>query len=222
MSKTFRGLLEKKEDPHEMKRGLVASVFLKEIETIESSEIRTFTREILMHCTPDYFWEMPASTSGKYHNPDESADGTLARKHVKRVFNLAKCIMASLGWFSHTGDRLKDERKYDHDVILSACLLHDILRCGFAGRERKKGGKVGTDALHPYYVREVAKWHKIGETRVYNYEFFDDIMKAVEGHYGYWSSVQASANLENAQSREFIVCMADYIASRKTSEWLDV
>jgi hypothetical protein len=31
-----------------------------------------------------------------------------------------------------------------------------------------------------------------------------------------------TANLEDAQSPEFIVCMADYIASRKLNTWFNV
>jgi len=47
-------------------------------------------------------------------------------------------------------------------------------------------------------------------------------MRAIEGHYGYWSVMPHTANLENAQSPEFIVFMSDYIASRKLDTWFNI
>lgn len=204
---------------------LYAINFMDYVELIKDINIQSFTRNVLVNYSPKYFWITPASKSGKYHNIDECNDGGLLL-HVKRATNMAIVIMRGLGWFDHQGINVLSEKEKDHDTVLSAIILHDLLTAGFEGREKKKGEELNTDSLHPYYVREHLRMRKINynneEIYMYKLPFFDKIMRGIEGHYGYWSVMPHTANLKEAQSVEFVVCMADYIASRKLDTWFNV
>jgi len=196
-------------------KGRVMANFYNELEMLDDIKIRKFTKEVLIKYAPKYFWEVPASTSGKYHLPEECAPGGLV-KHVKKVVVIADQMMRGLGWFGHLARDLREDRKRDYNVVISACILHDILKAGYEGRERKSGGKISSDRMHPYYVRELLFLKKLDDVYMYKLPFFDDIMKAIEGHYGFWSVIPATENLHDAQSPIFICYMADYISSRKS------
>jgi hypothetical protein len=189
--------------------------FFNELEMIKDVNIRKFTREVLLKYTPDYFWKIPASTSGKYHLPDECVEGGLV-KHVKRVIIIAREMMVGLGWLGHLGKEVREEKRYDYDVVISACILHDILKSGFEGRERFVNEKHSSDRMHPYYVRDRVYMQKLDDVYMYKLPFFDDIMRAIEGHYGFWSVLPQTVNLNEAQSPIFICYMADYLSSRKS------
>src|SRR4030042_1954673 len=193
--------------------GRAMSHFFNELEMIKDVQIRKFTREVLLKYTPEYFWEMPSSSSGKHHHPDECCDGGLI-KHVKRVISIAHEIMTGLGWLGHSCQKVKEDKQYNYDVVISACILHDILRAGYEGRERKSGGKISSDRMHPYYVRDLVQLKKLDDVYMYKLPFFDDIMKAIEGHYGFWSVIPSTENLHDAQSPVFICYMADFISVR--------
>lgn len=202
--------------------GRVASFFFTELDFITNQLMRKFVKEVFLKHTPERFWKAPASTSGKYHNIDECAEYGLI-KHVKRATRMSIQIMKGLGWFGHLSDKIKEEHEYNYNVVICAVLLHDILTAGFEGREKKKpDGTIGTDNLHPYYVREELRFKDFEGKHMYQLPFFDDVMKAIEGHYGFWSVIPNTANLKDAQSPIFIVYLSDYLASRKVEDWFKV
>jgi hypothetical protein len=204
-------------------QGLYAVNFMSFVEMIKNISIQNFVRDVLVNHTPDYFWITPASKSGKHHNEDECVEGGLL-VHIKRATNMAIVLMRGIGWYDHQGKDIKEEKIEDHDIVLAAIILHDLLTAGFKGREKKdRDGNLSTDSMHPYYVREELRFKKTDkDIYFYKLPFFDKIMRAIEGHYGYWSVIPHTANLKDAQSVEFIVYMADYIASRKLDIWFNV
>jgi HD superfamily phosphohydrolase YqeK len=208
-----------------LKQGLYAINFMPYIDLIKEKYMGKFIREVLIDHSPDYFWTMPASTSGKYHNEDECVEGGLLI-HTKRVINMSIKLMEGIGWYDHRCKGVKVEKQEGHDIVIAAAILHDLFKAGYVGRENKKGDKLYTDSMHPYYVRDALRMKKTAitgeEIFMYKLPFFDKIMRAIECHYGYWSVMPYTANLENAQSPEFILYMADYIASRKLDMWFKV
>ena len=44
-------------------------IFKNELELIKDEKLRTFTDFYLSNRVPSYFWEIGASSSGKYHPP---------------------------------------------------------------------------------------------------------------------------------------------------------
>ena len=59
-------------------------LFNTEINRIESEDLRSFVRYYLDEYTPDYFWKIGASSSGKYHPVFSQGEGGLVR-HTKAV-----------------------------------------------------------------------------------------------------------------------------------------
>lgn len=92
---------------------LVAS----ELEKIESNDIRRFTLSALLETDPR-FWVAAASSTGKYHPPEDNGEGGLVRHVVKGV--------AVIEQFA----RRARFTQYETDMAISAFLLHDTCKNG--------------------------------------------------------------------------------------------
>lgn len=191
---------------------------------IRDLSIRTFTQQALGQA-PAYFWVRPSSTSGKYHPPDEYAPGGLLL-HTVKVCVLMQEFFRQPGVFPNK----------QQDILMSAAILHDLLASGFPGREMREEetGLLKTDPLHMLYVREYLKGLKFKtltgdgtdgdepkEQVAGAMSWFDDLMIAIEGHYGPWSPIpQVRLDDEyegwsgGAKEWRNWVYLADYMASR--------
>jgi hypothetical protein len=91
-------------------------VFEEELAYIESDTIKQFVLDCFDKLTPNYFWEMAASSSGKHHPKITN------RKHGL-IVHVKLCV-----WW---GRKLAESfHRYDMDVIIAALLLHDIQKFG--------------------------------------------------------------------------------------------
>ena len=95
--------------------------FNKEISYLKNDDFKS-DLEYLIDKLPDYFFEIPASSTGKYHPEYATGDGGLVR-HTKVVARLAHELLEnpSIG-----GKYTKDER----DLMIIACILHDGFKSG--------------------------------------------------------------------------------------------
>lgn len=117
-----------------------------EVQRISDNEIRALTIDALRY-TPDYFWTVPASTSGKYHNP-------LARGkhglwiHTKMAFTVMEGLAES--WVAQG---IVTER--DADMARSAMLVHDQYKQGLpADRDPNNPDHCHTDGDHDVLAAE--------------------------------------------------------------------
>jgi len=96
--------------------------FKQELARIADAELRQAT-EVVLKGGHDAFLQWPASSSGKYHPPDEVGPMGMVI-HAKRCAKVAPDIarMYSL-------DKLGD------DILVSASLLHDLYKQGREGKE---------------------------------------------------------------------------------------
>ena len=95
-------------------------IFEKHINMIENPSIKEFTKFALSH-SPNYFWTMPATTSGRRHGDKESLID-----HVQECLQLAECVI----------DQFKNHwTQRQNDQLLSALILHDVWRCNNEGEE---------------------------------------------------------------------------------------
>lgn len=138
---------------------------LPEIEYIDDEELREGVIRTFMRGCPDYFWERPSSSSGKYHSVDERGKhGNLI--HTKRVFaeycNLAESWQ-QLGLLS--------PREVEEGKV--AALLHDMMKYGWPSDQREH-----TTDSHDEIVAAVA-WH-IGELP-------ESIVEVLATHMGPWA-----------------------------------
>jgi hypothetical protein len=100
-------------------------VLENELNSIEDVRIFYFTKHMLFQL-PNYFYHIPASSTGKYHPRYALGDGGLAR-HVKAAVMIAQELF-KMEEYNFT--------QYQKDIIISALLVHDGYKQGFdeAGR----------------------------------------------------------------------------------------
>lgn len=165
---------------------------------------------------PESFWVVPASSTGKNHPEDELGQGGL-------VIHTAKACRYALDLLRRDAQEFYGEGER-RDIIIAGCVLQDLYRSGLPGRELYDGDRLRTDPLHMAYVRFALKDIVLTvdihddsdggpELPASRYPWFNDLMVAIEGHYGPWSPMP-QLQLPKDDWRN-LVFEADYAVSRK-------
>lgn len=168
-------------------------IFKRELGYIHDDNIRKFAEKLLEECN-DYFFTVPASSSGKYHPVMSLGDGGLVR-HTKAVAYFANEFARAEVQFGKFDDR-------DCDLIVLCAIAHDI---------KKQGENAETHHTvneHPQLAAQFMK--KINDE--YNFideDDMDTVFKAVSKHMGPWGEPKPSSLFERT------LFYADYTASRK-------
>lgn len=186
-------------------------IFEKELSTIVNEDIRKFA-ETLLNDAPDYFYHVPASSTGKYHPQISLGDGGLVRhtKAVVRFFNHLMGIEQNYSLFT--------EREMDLGRV--ACLIHDIQKSGTEKyyQEHSEDGKkkVFTVFEHPLLAAKYVLRYKdtIPENEL------KYIAMAVGSHMGQWNTDKRNSTVlpKPTTDMQKMVHLADYLASRKDIE----
>lgn len=179
-------------------------LFASEIAEIKNEKNKQFLEFYFDNYVPSYFWEIGASSTGKYHPKYSQGQGGLAR-HSKCVAMIAIDLMR-MEKFS-----FDDE---DADLIIVACLAHDTAKYGrneFDKNAFKVHGETACDML-------AEAWEKF-----FGEEAPSVLTMSVASHMGQWG------NMEIQDRAGELVHFADYISSRKflenpqcTSDYEDV
>jgi len=139
---------------------------LPEVDAIYNDEIRNLTIEYFLSACPDYFWERPASATGKYHPPDERYEhGTWL--HTKRVF-------ATYASMSESYVEMRKITEYERNCGKAAALIHDTFNYGWPSDSRDM-----TTSKHDVIAAAVANF-VIGMP--------EEIIHLVHSHMGSWGS----------------------------------
>nr|DAR47521.1 MAG TPA: HDc [Caudoviricetes sp.] len=172
------------------------NVFSEELKLIKNDEIRETTARLL-DGAPDYFWHVAASSSGKYHPAYALGEGGLVR-HVKAAVRFANHLFV-----------INDFTDKEQDYIISALLLHDILKHG------KDGDEGHTVFEHPILAADYIRENTAGE-------YSEVVASLVSTHMGQWTtSKYSSAMLQAPETKlQKFVHECDYLASRKDIEVL--
>ena len=175
-------------------------LFVNELNYIKNQNFKKFAEE-LIGSADDYFFVVPASSSGKYHPSFSLGEGGLVR-HTRCVAYFAQAMAESLN--------LSQE---DSDLLIIAALAHDI---------KKQGDNTGhTVREHPLlastYICEIM--NKFSEDIITN-EQVQKICGAVVSHMGKWEHLPEYTRGKEAYPMpnndfEKALQAADYIASRK-------
>lgn len=179
-------------------------VFKKEINYVKDASRRKDLKT-LISLLPDYFFEIPASSTGKYHPSFALGEGGLVR-HTKVAVRIAYELLEN----NTVGMKFTDK---DKDLIIMALTLHDGLK---SGTEHSKYTKFD----HPLLVSKMI----MENTDKLSLDI-DDIRKMcsmIESHMGEWTydSYQKKEVLPKPKTAEQrFVHMCDFLASRK---FLDV
>ena len=181
--------------------------FEREINLIQSEDYRMFVKWYLDNKCPSYFWEIGASSSGKYHPSFSQGMGGLVR-HTKAVVMFAEELLRMSSYMY-----MSDEHK---DFVIMACILHDTCKYGIVEYDKED---------YKDHAKNAAILAKVAWK-----EYFDELpseffLSAIRCHMGQWSEREDRpfTNIDRC------VHMADYMASRSfidipqvTEEWCEV
>lgn len=173
----------------------------KEIKLISDSKLQRAARKLISNYS-ELLAIQPASTSGKYHPPDERGPGGLAL-HIRRMAHVLYKTAEHFG--------LTDKER---DVLVFCALAHDISNLEIKDLTDRK---MLSDSD---YFR---KWHGSLSSQIateylinvgYNNE--DETLLIIQGilqsHMGYWSpGFRQPVN----NKLEIIFSMADYVTTRE-------
>lgn len=156
---------------------------------------------------PDYFYRIPASSTGKYHPRFDNGDGGLVR-HTQMVCDVMRDLQ-----------RLNDYKCLGHFDMMIACILHDTFKNGYTdnGYTVESHANIAADEFYSTYIKHKYQNEELSEIShgvLYDYtgELYkrvNNICNMIRTHGGQWSQIQPSSDSEK------LVHLADYIASRK-------
>lgn len=177
--------------------------FVREIQNIENEKLRTIAMKMVDQI-PEYFWHIPASSSGKYHPKCDLGEGGLVR-HSLMVCTCALDLLVSGAFLEDTSE--------NRDMARIATLFHDSFKSG----KPKQDGSYSehTEFDHPLLAADFLRVNLINggidETTV------ETIAAAVESHMGKWNTSKYSDVVLPVPNSSFekLIHTADYIASRK-------
>lgn len=176
------------------------ALFEKEINYMEIEDVKDFFKKAIT-IVPDYFFEVPASSSGKFHSALECGFGGLVY-HTRSVAKIANYLVNLQQYKSKLNE-------IEKDCIICAALLHDCLKHDW---ENKTGYSVHQ---HPMIAAEFIKTDD-RLNGILGDEFRILIGDAVASHSGEWTtSKRSKIVLPTPQTLvQELVHLSDYIASR--------
>ena len=177
-------------------------VFNVELNKFENENVRKST-EIILNMLPDYFYEIPASSTGKYHPYFSLGKGGLVR-HVKVAMKILEEMFNDEAFGTYDS--------YKKDLIRMALILHDGLKCGLDYSKY-------TCTDHPVIMSNYILDNK--DKLLINNDDAIFVSELIKTHMGPWNK-DRNGNIimpSPKTNEELLVHLCDYIASRK---FLDV
>ena len=177
--------------------------FKKEVNYIVDTDIKESAR-IMLDLLPDYFYEVPASSTGKYHPKFALGEKGLVR-HTKVAVRIAYELLNN----NVIGNVFNQREK---DLIIMSVLLHDGCKSGLTKTEY-------TVVNHPLIVSKLIRDNK--EKLKLSDSDLDLVCSMIESHMGEFNKDYKGNTvlpLPNNKYQKF-VHMCDYLASKK---FLDV
>jgi len=174
------------------------NILEKEINLIQDSTIKEFTKKTLSN-TPDYFFVGMASSTGKYH-PQCTCRKSGLLIHVKRAI--------------YTVNRLCDGwgiKGIDRDIVLSATILHDIAKVP----SPKENSKITYTDYENHPINAEKYWFGEKETIMLGIDNLAKITNCIRYHMGLWTPQSIKKEIKDYTLLELIVYTADYIATTK-------
>ncbi len=175
-------------------------IFKQEISYVKDSDIKE-SLCTMIDTIPDYFFHIPASSTGKYHPRYAVGKGGLLR-HSKAAVRIGYELLQD----PIIGDKYTNKEK---DLMLIALTIHDGIKYGFEKEEY-------TRFDHPLLAAEYLDKNKK------NMSFSDDeiefMKKVISSHMGAWNTdYNGNEVLPIPKTKyETFVHMCDYLASRKS------
>lgn len=172
--------------------------FNKEYEYIKNDKKKNDIR-YLVSKLPDYFFEIPASSTGKYH-PDFASTSHGLVKHTKVAVRIAKELLDNPGLNNFTDD--------EKDIIIMALILHDGCKSGMVKEKY-------TRFDHPLIICDL-----INENRSklsLNDDEVNLLTKIISSHMGIWNKDYNGNEVLPIPKDKYqrFVHLCDYLSSKK-------
>ncbi len=173
--------------------------FNKELSYIKNQKYRENAQK-LIELLPDYFYEVAASSTGKYHPAFALGEGGLVR-HTKVAVKIAYELSNNdvIG-YSFTQD--------EKDLMIIALIMHDGLKHG-----KVKEKYVRFD--HPILMANYIKENK--DKTTFTDEEIEFLSNVISSHMGQWNTNPYSDVVLPVPHNKYqrFVHMCDFLASRK-------
>ena len=149
---------------------------------------------------PDYFFEVAAASTGKYHPDYAQGEGGLLR-HSKAAMRIGYELLENPA----IGDKYKPVEK---DLMLAALLIHDGLKLG---NPREKYTRFDHPILMADFIEKEKDSLEINDEER---KLMEDVIKT---HMGVWTTdYNGNEVLEKPKTKyQNFVHMCDFLASRK-------
>jgi hypothetical protein len=173
-----------------------------EINPLNNSDIRLFGIRLLSN-VPEYFFHIPASSSGKYHPVGDLGEGGLVR-HSITVKRMLTHLLEPNGYYEFT-DRQKE-------LLQLAALFHDCMKSGTQEEYEKNPH---TKFLHPILAANFIMYCAC----LYEFPYEDAVFmaSAIASHMGQWNTSKHDSGLLPLpkEPHQKVLHLADYLASRQ-------
>lgn len=184
--------------------------FTKELETFKNEDIKEFAK-VILNDAPDYFFEVAASSTGRYH-PKYALGSAGLMRHTKAVIRFYNHIMTI-----EQNKSMFTEREIDLGRI--ACLAHDIQKSGtqeyYTEKSNNGENTVFTVFNHPLLSAKYVMSYKGKHLSEEELKF---VALATGSHMGEWNTNKHEPDIVLPKPKtemQKIVHLADYLASRK-------
>jgi hypothetical protein len=182
----------------EQQNNMVAPI----LATIVNDDIREFA-QVLLEGLPTYVWEVPASSTGKYHPAYSLGLGGLMRHQM--------AVVRFLNFFFELEQYNTTLTSREMDLMRVAGLVHDGRKSGEqVDYEKSKFTKFD----HPIRMANVVRNY---DGKYLNHNEIEFVASCIESHMGQWNTdKKSSVTLPKPTTKyQNFVHLADYLASRK-------
>lgn len=202
-------------------------LFQPELSYFSNDIIREFAIECLGHL-PEYFFHVPASSTGKYHPSYALGEGGLVR-HTKAAMNILYSLHQS-GILQYDANQYNLDYDQLGDACLLALLLHDGFKSGYPDdySSPQPSGKGYTVHEHPIiaseFVREqISAFMENYDIGADDLTIIEEAIAAIASHMGKWTISKFSrVILPSPDVGDWgakVVHICDLLASRKMLEF---
>lgn len=187
--------------------------FKKELDFIKCEPLRVFA-EWCLNQLPDYFYEVAASSTGKYHPAYTQGEGGLVR-HTIAAVRIAEELFKN--------ETVQNFDNLEKDIVIVSLLLHDGVKHGV-------DGSAHTVATHPLEVVKYLedRYFEVEEEslpdeviEVMESEIWYEITECIKSHMGQWNTDYKTGEEILPKPKDDIqrfIHLCDYLASRKMLE----
>ena len=171
----------------------------KEISYIKNDKYKE-SAKILINLLPDYFFEVAASSTGKYHPSFALGEGGLLR-HTKAAVRIAYELLTD----DAIGNIFTNDEK---DLMIIALIMHDGLKHGL---KEEKYTKFEHPILMADFIKENSNLLSLNKKEI------DFLIEVISSHMGPWNTNSYSNVTLPVPENKYqkFVHMCDFLASRK-------